>query len=261
MSNPTPFRIPDDLKQQYRDEGYFTLERVIPDEHLMLLRNECQHFIEKLDAEMDKRGTDTIGLIQRRKQYIAFNCLKQRPGLGEFLFSDLMAEVCRAALGDEAYLLWDQYVVKCPGQEMEYLWHQDGGCIAHDHRPYVICWCALDDVRVESGTLHVLPFSSAGVRDRVPHRRDEKTSQPVGYFGEEAGVPVIAPAGSIAAYSSLSFHRSGPNVSQMMRRSYLVQYTAEPLMNADGTRLFGNAEPFLKDGRIVCRKERKGRKD
>lgn len=249
MPKSTTVHITEAQKQQYQDEGYFILERVIPEPHLTLLRNECQFFMDRLNAEMDRRGTDAMGQIQRNKQYIAVNCFKQRPALGDFLFSHLMAEVCRATLGDAVYLLWDQYVVKCAGLEREYTWHQDGGCIAHEHRPYMICWCALDDVTVESGTLHILPFSRAGVRHRVEHRRDEKTNQPVGYFGDDPGVAVVALAGSIAVYSSLSFHRSGPNISTNIRRSYLIQYTAEPLMNADGTRLFGNAEPFLKHGR------------
>lgn len=246
-------RITDAHKQQYRDEGYFILERVIPDGHLALLRREYQALIDEIHKEMDKRGTDTIGVNQRNRQYLTVNCFKKRPALGGFLFSDAMAGICRATLGDDAYLMWDQFVVKGPGMPMPFEWHQDGGCIAHEHRPYVICWCALDDMDLENGTLHILPFSQAGVRERVPHRRDPNTQQPVGYFGPEPGIPVVAPAGSIAVYSSLSFHRSGPNISDRMRRSYLVQYSAEPMMNADGTGLFGNAEPFLKNGRKLAR--------
>jgi ectoine hydroxylase-related dioxygenase (phytanoyl-CoA dioxygenase family) len=48
------------------------------------------------------------------------------------------------------------------------------------------------------------------------------------------GDPIIAPAGSIACFSSTLFHRSGANMSDRMRRVYLAQYSAEPILNEDG---------------------------
>ena len=45
-----------------------------------------------------------------------------------------------------------------------------------------------------------------------------------GYFGKEIGTPVVCPAGSIAVFSSLVFHRSGANTSGGERRAYLAQY-------------------------------------
>ncbi|MDE2798123.1 MAG: phytanoyl-CoA dioxygenase family protein, partial [Gemmatimonadota bacterium] len=99
-------------KQQYRDEGYFILEAVIPEHHLELLRDECQTFIDTMHARMDEQGTDTIGINHRNKRYFVSNCFRQQPKLRAFLFSDLMAEICRATLGENAYLFWEQYVVK-----------------------------------------------------------------------------------------------------------------------------------------------------
>lgn len=195
---------------------------------------------------MDRRGTDAIGVNRRDRQYLFTNCYAKHPILGRFLFSDVMADICRATRGTEAFLLHDQFVVKGPGMAMPFEWHQDGGCIAHDHRPYLICWCANDDVDTDNGAVQILPFSVAGTRERVRHKRDPRTGQPVGYFGSEPGVAIKGGAGVIGVYSSLSFHRSGPNRSNRFRRCYLVQYTAEPLLHADGVRLFGNAVPFLK---------------
>ncbi len=70
----------------------------------------------------------------------------------------------------------------------------------------------------------------------------------IGYFGSDPGVPVIAPAGSIAVFTSYNFHSSGTNTTDSMRRVYLAQYSCEPLTSADGAKLWGNAEPFLKGG-------------
>jgi ectoine hydroxylase-related dioxygenase (phytanoyl-CoA dioxygenase family) len=50
----------------------------------------------------------------------------------------------------------------------------------------------------------------------------------------DPGDPVNVPAGSIACFSSTLFHRSGANTTDRMRRVYLAQHSAEPILNGDG---------------------------
>ena len=60
------------------------------------------------------------------------------------------------------------------------------------------------------------------------------TNDQVCYFGSDPGMPVTAPAGSIVCFSSVVIHRSGANTTDRMRRVYLAQYSAEPILNEDG---------------------------
>lgn len=241
--------ITDDQKQQFVDEGYFILERVIPDYFLEILRGECQSFIDRMDARMDEEGSDVLGINHRNKRYFIANCFREQPILREFLFSPLMADICRATIGNNAYLFWEQYVVKGAETGMKFSWHQDSGYVSYpDHLPYLTCWCALDDMSEENGTVRVMPFSQVGIRSWVKHIKEEGTNDLVGYFGDEPGVPVIVPAGSIAVFTSVNFHCSGPNQTNKLRQAYLAQYSAEPLLKADGQGLWGNAEPFLING-------------
>ena len=83
-------------REQFRKEGYFILERVLPDHFLELLRGECQHFIDAKDAEMSAQGDEQQGITQKGKRYFIANCFRQQPRLRRFLFSELMADVCRA---------------------------------------------------------------------------------------------------------------------------------------------------------------------
>ena len=229
------------------------LESVIPDDLLDLLRGECGTFISQMDERMEREGKDVMGLNHRNKRYFVSNCFRQQPKLREFLFSDLMAEVCRAALGENAYLFWEQYVVKGAEAGMKFSWHQDSGYVGYpDHKPYLTCWCALDDMSEENGTVYVMPYSHIGIRSWVKHIREEGSNDLVGYFGPEKGVPAIVPAGSIVAFTSVNFHSSGTNTTNSMRRAYLAQYSAEPLLSHDGSRLWGNAEPLLRDGKFCC---------
>jgi ectoine hydroxylase-related dioxygenase (phytanoyl-CoA dioxygenase family) len=98
-----------------------------------------------------------------------------------------------------------------------------------------------------------LPFSKSGIRSRVEHIRHPDSGDKVGYFGSEPGIPAIVPAGSLVVFSSLTFHRSGANTTDRMRRAYVTQYSAEPLFKPDSNELLHLGVPFLREGRIVAR--------
>jgi ectoine hydroxylase-related dioxygenase (phytanoyl-CoA dioxygenase family) len=216
--------------RRFRDEGFFVLESVLPPSDLDTLRGECRRFVDERDREMDELGVDTIDLDHRGQRYFV-HAWGKSPGVERFLLSDLMARIAHATLGDTAYLFNEQYVVKAAERGMKFSWHQDGGFIPYEHPPYLTCWITLDDVTEENGTVYLLPYSRAGTRDVVPHLRDEETNDMVGYFGDDPGDPVVAPAGSIACFSSTLFHRSGPNTTDRVRRVYLAQYSSEPILN------------------------------
>ena len=96
-----------------------------------------------------------------------------------------------------------------------------------------------------------MPFSHIGIRTLVEHVRDDATGDKAGYFGEAPGVPVIVPAGSVAVFSSLSFHRSGPNTTDQMRRAYVTQYSPEILRRPGETEPMHLGVPFLENGRRI----------
>ncbi|MCA9103657.1 MAG: phytanoyl-CoA dioxygenase family protein [Planctomycetales bacterium] len=247
---PTP-TITDTQREQFRREGYFILERAIPEEHLGILRDSCDRLIALMHEEMDRQGTDHIHISHRGKRYHIAKKYAEPPRLSEYVFSPLMAEVCRATIGETAYLFYDQYVVKAAEQGIKFSWHQDSGYLGFPHRPYVTVWAAVDDMSEENGTAYVLPFSTVGIRTLVEHVRDEESGDRVGYFGGEPGVSAIVPAGSLVVFSSLSFHRSGANQTERMRRAYVTQYSPEPIRKPNSEDLMHLGVPFLRDGQRV----------
>lgn len=238
-------------KQQFQDEGYFVLENVIPSDLLEGLRAECSRFIQQKDAEMDAAGVTTMGISHKGSRYFIGHPSQSSERVRAFTFSDLMAQVCHAALGEDAFLFSDQYVVKGAERGMKFGWHQDSGYVGYPHPSYLTCWCTLDDVTEANGTVYLLPYSRAGSRDLVPHRKDPQTNDMVGYFGDDAGIAVEVPAGSIAAFSSTVFHSSGANTTDKMRRVYLAQYSPAPILTEDGSAVRDLAEPVLRDGKPV----------
>lgn len=242
-----------ELREQYENEGYFVLERALTDEQIELLRSGAQYSIEKLDAEMDEAGVDRIGINHRGKRYFSNMIYQQRPELRNFLFSDLTAQICAATLGEDAYLFWEQYVIKAGDPETAFSWHQDSGYVHEDHEPYVTVWIALDDVTEENGPVHLLPYSRSGIRSYVKHIPDPETNDRVCYFGSDPGVPMTAPAGSVVVFSSVVMHRSGPNLTDRNRRVYIAQYSKDVITAKDDAATpQGSFERFLDGGQVVA---------
>jgi ectoine hydroxylase-related dioxygenase (phytanoyl-CoA dioxygenase family) len=244
--------------RRFRDEGWFVIERALAPTELETLRSECGRLVAERDAEMTRLGVDTLDLCHRGRRYF-LHAYATSPGVREFLFSDLMAGVARAALGDDVHLFNEQYVIKAAEQGMPFGWHQDSGFIPYPHPPYLTCWIPLDDVSEANGTVHLLPYPRAGTRAVVEHRRDPGTNDLIGYTGPDPGEPLTLPAGSIAAFSSTLFHRTGANTSGRPRRVYIAQYTAEPLLSEDGSRPRHLAERLLIAGRRPAGSERRRR--
>ncbi len=168
MSNPNGINITEEHKKDYREKGFFILEKVIPEEELKMIRKECSELIDEQNKEMDKLGVDVINLSRRNSRYFVFLAYKDRPQLGSFIFSDRMAEICKATIGDNAYLFWEQFVVKGTDKKgAEFTWHQDSGYVDNEHKYYVNAWVPLDDVNEENGTVYLLPYELAGTKDKI----------------------------------------------------------------------------------------------
>jgi ectoine hydroxylase-related dioxygenase (phytanoyl-CoA dioxygenase family) len=244
----SPPRVTPEQKRLYEEQGFFVMERAIPEEHLELLRRNLADAIDNIHRQMDEKNSDVLGINHRNKRYFV-TLFRETGKNAEFLFSDYMADLCRQTIGENAWLFCEQYVVKAAEVGMQFSWHQDSGYVKTAHKPYVSCWCALDDMTEENGTVYMLPYSRAGTKVRVEHVKDEKTNDFVGYHGDDPGDPVICPAGSIAVFSSTCFHRSGFNRTDKPRRVYLAQYSPEAILK-EGKPIICATE-FLRDGKRV----------
>lgn len=144
-------------RRQYQEEGYFILERAVPPEYLDVLRTSADILVRLADEELDRKGVDRDHITHRGVRYHIAKKYAQAPRLSEFVFGDLTADICRATVGDTAYLFYDQYVMKCADKGIKFSWHQDSGYLGFPHRPYVTYWTAVDDMTLENGTARVLP--------------------------------------------------------------------------------------------------------
>ena len=240
--------------EQFRSEGYALFEGVLAESVLTMLREQCSTAIAREDARMAALGVDTIGSTQRGKRYLANQCQRAQPVLRQLLLSPLVAELCRATLGFNAYFFLDQFVVKGPQLAMPSGWHQDSGHVVGnggppDHLPYMSCWFPLDVATAQSGTLRFIPFSAhPGARGILPHRRETQTNDLITEVDESKMVTVEASPGSIVTFSSRVLHSTGPNLTPHPRRVYVAQYTSEVMVNPGSRHLRNDAIPLLRNG-------------
>ena len=160
-------------KTAFERDGFFVLENVVSPAHLQLLRGKVDENIARIDAEMEARGVEKLGINQKGSRYFVGGYQPDDTAIGAFIFSDLMAQITAATLGDNVYLFHEQYVVKAAEKGGKFSWHQDSGYVGHEHKPYLTCWVTLDDVNEENGTVYLLPYERAGNKNdgRTPLRR------------------------------------------------------------------------------------------
>lgn len=244
--------ISDTMRQQYRDEGYFVLESALPAEDLEVLRRECDEGVEEQTRRMEADRVESFSIQKYKYLYFVGNRSQDpaRAELRQVIFSDLLADICRATIGPNVWLFCENFVVKFSQTDSNFNWHQDAAYVGHANVPsYVNCWIALDDVSPRNGTLSVMPYSRAGSRDLLPHTQDGELL--IGYSGDDPGTGIVAPAGSIAIFSSTTLHCSGANRTTHPRRIYAVQFSSAPVPDASGAKAQNMAVPFLRNSRII----------
>lgn len=212
--------------REFRRVGYRVFPDAVGPNELGMLRNACDFL---LDEPIDDggNGRHKIGLGPARRflahRHEAF------PGLETFLTGPRIAEITESCLGEKAYLFNEQFVVKGSGSGASFAWHQDGAYVGFDHQPYLTVWIALDDTTVDNGCVYVIPRDLEAAPDLERHEWQEDSNEFNGYDGQESGTAMTCPAGTIVAFSSLTLHRSGPNVTPHRRRAYVCQYSVEPI--------------------------------
>lgn len=225
-----PYRILSEAQaRQYDEQGYFLLEGAFTAQELADVRAAIDPLEEAYEALLrEKHGgrqfinkadaiTFTVHLVARSAALKAFS--RHR------VFSDL----CHDIMGPGARLYWDQAVYKKPGNPEEFPWHQDNGYTFMDPQQYLTCWVPLTDATLDNGCPWVAPGLHLG--GTLAHEPTKLGLQCVDDPPETVAVP--ARAGDVVVFSSLTPHRTGPNLTAETRRSYILQYAPDGVVAHD----------------------------
>jgi ectoine hydroxylase-related dioxygenase (phytanoyl-CoA dioxygenase family) len=155
------------------------------------------------------------------------------PVLASLATDPRLGAIAASLLDAPSVRLWqDQLLYKPPGgpTETNIGWHQDWASwdTVASHDAFVTAWVAFDDVDDENGAMQMIPGSRTwglvpGASNFFGRDRDAQLES----FGDrlpEAPASVVLSAGQVSFHHPLTFHGSGPNVSERLRRSLAVHF-------------------------------------
>jgi ectoine hydroxylase-related dioxygenase (phytanoyl-CoA dioxygenase family) len=135
----------------------------------------------------------------------------------------VITQLLEDLIGADVRLYWDQLVYKKPHTRDEFPWHQDNGYTYVEPQQYLTCWVALTDATTDNGCPWIVPgMHRHGTLD---HRWTDLGFQCLEKPAQAVALPVRA--GSIAVFSSLTPHRTGPNLTDQTRKTYILQYAPD----------------------------------
>lgn len=244
-------KISNQQKENFQKEGFLIVPGFLTSDELETVRDICDSSIQQVEQEMRKKNITEDRINVLGKKYFIKDVRKKHQEIQNIIFSEKTVEVCKATIGENAYLHNEQFVVKMTDKNSSFAWHQDSGYSVYQggaaqHKPYLTCWVALDDMSEENGTISILPFSRSPSRDLIKHKWDTEANAMVGYKGPDEGDFVNVKAGSLVAFSSFLLHKSGANVTERPRRSYFMAFTPELFAYADNPeKIYSSGEPLI----------------
>ncbi len=224
-SQPPYARLTEDQASRYDTDGFFLFENTFTEAEIDMVVDAIAPF-EQAEEERLRKAGGRIAISKADAITFTIHLAAKSEILKAFSRHPVFAGICRDTLGPGARLYWDQAVYKKPGNPEEFPWHQDNGYTFIEPQQYLTCWVALNDATLENGCPWVVP----GL-----HREGTLAHEvtPLGLRClTEAPDALAIPArkGDIVVFSSLTPHRTGPNLTDHTRRAYILQYAPDGVL-------------------------------
>jgi len=220
-----PFRlISDEQARSFNERGFFVLENAFDPATIEQIRHAIDPFEAKTEEFLRSRPDRRMFIAEADGISFTVHIVKRSKVTRDFSAHRVFQDLCFDLIGPDVRLYWDQAVYKKPEYPKPFPWHQDNGYTYIEPQAYLTCWLALNDATVDNGCPWVIP--GGHLRGTLAHRPSELGYVCREHDGSDAlAVPVAA--GSIVVFSSLMPHRTGPNVTNGVRKSYILQYAPD----------------------------------
>jgi phytanoyl-CoA hydroxylase len=227
-----PFRILSSQQAaRFDDEGWFVLEDAFTTQEMDEVAAAIDPFEQKVEAFLREQKDGRFFIAKADAITFTTHLVVKSKILREFARHQVFRDICHDIIGDNARLYWDQAVYKKPGNPEEFPWHQDNGYTYIEPQQYLTCWVALNDATSQNGCPCVAPgLHKLGT---LEHWSSLNGLACLKFVKNALTAP--APKGSIVVFSSLTPHRTGPNLTGDVRKAYILQYAP------DGARAYRDA--------------------
>jgi hypothetical protein len=236
-----PFRrITAEQARAWNEQGGFLLRDAFMPAEVAEVVGALDPIEAKTSAFLASRPGGKLFIGEEGNITFSPNLVLRSAALRRFCAHPAFADLCHDLIGPDARLYWEQAVYKKPEKPGSFPWHQDNGYRYIEPQQYLTCWVPLTDATRENGC----PWIAPGL-----HRRGTLAHwmTPAGWQclpEDPPGIRAIeAPAGSIVVFSPLTPHRTGPNLSAGVRKSYIVQFAPEGARAVDGEAFVAQDDP------------------
>lgn len=216
---------------QFDRDGFVVLDAVLDADEVAAAVAAIDPLEAEVDAYLETRPDGRLTILERGAITFSIHLVMRSPVLRRLAAHPAIVAICHDLIGDDVNLYWDQAVYKKPEKPRRFPWHQDNGYTFVDPQQYLTCWLALTSATEENGCPWIVPgLHKLGT---LAHRFVE----PLGFeCFTRAPDAVAAPvrAGGIVVFSSLTPHLTGPNVTEAVRKAYILQYAPAGATILDG---------------------------
>ena len=202
----------------YREEGYLYLPGVITSETVAALHQEVLQVLEAGNVWDGQLGgtSGAKGKLYQSGQYL------RDSALDGYINSELLRSIAEQLMEGASSLYMPFTAVKAGGGGGTFHFHQDNQYTRFDG-PGINLWLALSPMSPENGCLQVVPRSHlAGTLDGVqsPDGDGHRTvaADPTRFL------PLRMSPGDLIAFTRLTIHGSGANLTDEPRLAYAVQF-------------------------------------
>lgn len=221
---PGPYRvITDEQARAYDDVGAFLFEGALDQTTIDAVLAEIDPVEARMEAELRKLAGGKLFIARADAITFTAHLVRRSAVLRALVSSPPLTDLCADLIGPDVRLYWDQAVYKKRDADALFPWHQDNGYAFVEPQQYLTCWIALTDATEDNGCPQVVPgvHRTGTLEHHLTDAGYVCLEDPVG------AVTVPAKAGDIVVFSSLTPHCTGPNLTDRVRKAYIVQYAPD----------------------------------
>ena len=215
-----PRRLTPGQLSAFSDRGFVKLDAVFAPEEIAAVTDAIDPLERKAEAKLREAG-GRISISDADAITFTTHIARKSAVLRAFAAHPAILDICHDLVGDNVRLYWDQSVYKKWQKPQEFPWHQDNGYTYVEPQQYLTLWLPLVDVDEETGCPWIAPGRHRlGTLDHWVTDIGLKCLDDV-----PDAVAVPAKAGDAIVFSSLTPHRTGPNLARgFLRKAYILQY-------------------------------------
>jgi len=226
---------PEEL-QTYADQGYLALQRVLTDEGLAQMREQCMAAWTSEKGEFDPSSSwlenALLPDIHHRSEIAR-----------QYYFVGPLVDVAEQLLGSNIKGATSQLTFKMRGNTKPFGWHQDNGYGELDPYTTLTTLTALDNADEENGCLWIIPGSHKQQQIDAKYSPNDKTSEkPINLEVDESqAIPISMKAGEAVIFHCWTLHKSEGNRSKDRDRRILFLRYAD----ANAVEVYNHRKPRL----------------